>query len=73
MPLQPGKTRVASTRLWLLNLPQIDKNTTRLESAGYIDPGGVIPAWTINFVQRSCSLYQYVGLMARMVQLTLLS
>ena len=35
---------------------------------GYIDPGGVIPSWTINFVQRSAPYTSMLGL-ARMVQL----
>ena len=67
MPEQPGKTRVAAQNYYIKFTP-IDKNTTRLESAGYIDPGGIIPAWTINFVQRSAPYISMLGL-ARMVQL----
>ena len=67
MPVQPGKTRVAAQDYFIKFTP-IDKNTTRLESSGYIDPGGIIPTWTINFVQRSAPYVSMLGL-ARMVQL----
>lgn len=67
MPEQPGRTRVAAQNYYIKFTP-IDKNTTRLESEGYIDPGGIIPAWTINFVQRSAPYVSMLGL-ARMVQL----
>ena len=67
MPPQPGKTRVAAQDYYIKFTP-IDKNTTRLESSGYIDPGGVMPAWTINFVQRTAPYSSMLGL-ARMVQL----
>lgn len=67
MPHQPGRTRVAAQDYFIKFTP-IDKNTTRLESEGYIDPGGVIPSWTINFVQRSAPYISMLGL-ARMVQL----
>ena len=67
MPPQPGKTRVAAQDYYIKFTP-IDKNTTRLESSGYIDPGGVTPAWAINFVQRSAPYVSMLGL-ARMVQL----
>ena len=67
MPHQPGKTRVVAQD-YFIKLTPIDKNTTRLESEGYIDPGGIIPSWTINFVQRSAPYISMVGL-ARMVQL----
>ncbi|HQV21888.1 MAG TPA: hypothetical protein PLJ88_02215 [Agitococcus sp.] len=67
MPPQPGKTRVTAQDYYIKFTP-IDKNTTRLESSGYIDPGGVMPAWTINFVQRTAPYSSMLGL-ARMVQL----
>lgn len=45
----------------------IDKNTTRLETEGYIDPGGVIPSWAITAVQRQAPYYTMLGLQ-RMVK-----
>lgn len=67
MPVQPGKTRVQAQEYYV-KLTPIDKNTTHLEAEGYIDPGGIIPSWTINFVQRSAPYTTMLGL-ARMVQL----
>ncbi len=67
MPVQPGKTRVQAQDYYVKFTP-IDKNTTHLEAEGYIDPGGIIPSWTINFVQRSAPYTTMLGL-ARMVQL----
>jgi hypothetical protein len=52
----------------IVKFTPINKDTTRLETEGYIDPGGVVPAWAINFVQRSAPYVTMVGL-ARMVQL----
>ena len=52
----------------VIKFTPIDKSTTHLEVEGYIDPGGVIPSWTINFVQRSAPYTSMLGL-ARMVQL----
>lgn len=67
MPPQPGRTRVQAQD-YVVKFTPIDKNTTHLEAEGYIDPGGVIPSWTINFVQRSAPYTSMLGL-ARMVQL----
>ena len=67
MPEQPGKVRVAALNYYLKFTP-IDKATTRIEVDGYVDPGGVTPAWAINFVQRTGPYTTMVGL-ARMLQL----
>ena len=67
MPVQPGRTRVQAQDM-VIKFTPIDKSTTHLEVEGYIDPGGVIPSWTINFVQRSAPYTSMLGL-ARMVQL----
>lgn len=67
MPEQPGKVRVAALNYYLKFTP-IDKTTTRIEVDGYVDPGGVTPAWAINFVQRTGPYTTMVGL-ARMLQL----
>jgi hypothetical protein len=67
MPEQPSRVRVLAQNYYVKFTP-IDKNTTRIEAEGYVDPGGVTPAWAINFVQRSAPYVTMVGL-ARMVQL----
>ena len=67
MPPQPGRVRVQAQNYYVKFTP-IDKKTTRIEAEGYVDPGGVTPAWAINFVQRSAPYVTMVGL-ARMLQL----
>ncbi|MDO8329548.1 MAG: START domain-containing protein [Fluviicoccus sp.] len=67
MPPQKGLTRVLAQDMTIKFTP-VGKDKTRLEAEGYIDPGGTIPAWTINFVQRSAPYVSMVGLQ-RMVQL----
>lgn len=67
MPPQKGLTRVLAQDMTIKFTP-MGKDKTRLEAEGYIDPGGTIPAWTINFVQRSAPYVSMVGLQ-RMVQL----
>ncbi|HMU87563.1 MAG TPA: hypothetical protein PKI88_05030 [Agitococcus sp.] len=67
MPAQPGKVRVDALNYYLRFTP-IDKNTTRIEVDGYVDPGGITPAWAINFVQRTAPYTTMIGL-ARMLQL----
>ena len=46
----------------------VDKDKTRLEVEGFIHPGGVVPAWAINAVQRQAPYYTMLGLQ-RMVLL----
>jgi hypothetical protein len=67
MPAQPGRVRVLAQDM-IVKFTPINKDTTRLETEGYIDPGGVVPSWAINFVQRSAPYVTMLGL-ARMVQL----
>lgn len=67
MPEQPSKVRVAALNYYLKFTP-IDKATTRIEVDGYVDPGGITPAWAINFVQRTAPYTTMIGL-ARMLQL----
>ena len=47
----------------------VDKDKTRLEVEGFIHPGGFVPAWAINAVQRQAPYFTMVGLQ-RMVLLT---
>lgn len=67
MPPQRGLTRVMAQDM-IIKFTPVGKEKTKLEAEGYIDPGGTIPAWTINFVQRSAPYVSMVGLQ-RMVQL----
>jgi|JI10StandDraft_1071094.scaffolds.fasta_scaffold441919_2 hypothetical protein len=40
----------------------IDKNTTKLESEGFIHPGGIAPSWAVNFVQGKGPYVNMMGL-----------
>ncbi|WP_130413953.1 START domain-containing protein [Fluviicoccus keumensis] len=43
-------------------------NKVQVEAEGYIDPGGKVPTWAINFIQRSAPYSVMVGLQ-RMIRL----
>lgn len=66
VPAKPGVVRVLSQDFWVKLTPQ-GKNRTRFESEGYVDPGGMAPAWTVNFVQRRVPYLIMVSMM-RMLQ-----
>lgn len=51
LPPVPGLVRVLSQDFTVKLTPQ-GKGRTRFEAEGYVDPGGMAPAWTVNFVQR---------------------
>ncbi|RZU36953.1 hypothetical protein EV700_3166 [Fluviicoccus keumensis] len=51
LPESPRLVRVLSQD-FVVKLTPLGKNKTRFEAEGYVDPGGVAPAWTVNFVQR---------------------
>jgi len=67
IPEKPPLVRMIAEDM-IIKWTPIDKNTTRLETEGYIDPGGVIPSWAITAVQRQAPYYTMLGLQ-RMVQL----
>ena len=67
LPVRPPFVRMQAENYTVKWTP-IDKNTTRIEVDGYVDPGGITPAWAINFVQRTAPYTTMVGL-ARMLQL----
>lgn len=67
MPVKPPFVRMLAEDMEIKWTP-IDKDKTRLEVEGYIHPGGVVPAWAINAVQRQAPYYTMIGLQ-RMVQL----
>ena len=41
-------------------------NKVQVEAEGYIDPGGRVPTWAINFIQRSAPYSVMVGLQRMM-------
>jgi len=50
MPVQPPYERMVLENYVVKLTPQ-GKDRTLLESEGFIDPGGVSPAWAVNFIQ----------------------
>ncbi|RZU48205.1 hypothetical protein EV700_0106 [Fluviicoccus keumensis] len=66
MPPRPPLVRMNAEDMIIKWTPQPD-GTTREEVEGYIDPGGKIPAWAINAVQRQAPYYTVMGLQ-RVVQ-----
>lgn len=66
IPARQGIVRVISQDFVVKLTPQ-GKNRTRFESEGYVDPGGMAPAWTVNFVQRRVPYLIMVSMM-RMLQ-----
>lgn len=66
LPRQPGLVRVLSQD-FTVRLTPLGLNRTRFEAEGYVDPGGLAPAWTINFVQRRVP-YLIMLSMIRMLQ-----
>lgn len=67
MPTQKPYERMVLENYVVKLTPQ-GKNRTLLESEGFIDPGGVSPAWAINFVQGKGPYANMLG-MRRMIAL----
>ncbi len=61
MPARAGMVRMNAEDMVIKWTPQPD-GTTREEVEGYIDPGGSVPAWAINAVQRQAPYYTVMGL-----------
>jgi hypothetical protein len=68
IPPKPPLVRMLAEDMVLRWTP-IDENRTRLEVEGFIHPGGDVPAWAINAVQRQAPYYTMLGLQ-RMAQLS---
>ncbi len=51
LPRTPGLVRVVAQDLFARMTP-LGPKQVKFETEGYVDPGGNVPAWTINFVQQ---------------------
>lgn len=51
LPPKAGLVRVVAQDLFAKFTP-VGKDKVFFETEGYVDPGGKVPAWTINFVQK---------------------
>lgn len=61
LPIQPPYVRMVSEEIQLRITP-VAPEKIRIELEGYIDPGGTVPAWATNFVQRSAPYSTAAGL-----------
>ncbi|MDO8417256.1 MAG: START domain-containing protein [Agitococcus sp.] len=68
IPPKPPLVRMLAEDM-LIRWTPIGVDKTRLEVEGFIHPGGDVPAWAINAVQRQAPYYTMLGLQ-RMVQMT---
>ncbi|PTQ89532.1 hypothetical protein [Agitococcus lubricus] len=66
MPEQPTLVRILAMNMTVTFTP-LGGGKTRLESEGYLDPGGLAPAWATNYVQRNAPYAVMLGVQ-RMVQ-----
>lgn len=69
LPPKPGMVRILAQNMVFKLKPLERGDGTDLEMEGYIDPGGGVPGWAINYVQRSAPYVSFVGLQ-RMLQTT---
>ena len=67
LPLKPPLVRMVAEDMSVRLTPLAD-NRVLLEAEGYVDPGGKVPSWANNFIQRSAPYSILLGLQ-RMVQL----
>ncbi|RZU36952.1 START domain-containing protein [Fluviicoccus keumensis] len=66
LPPKEGLVRVVAQDLFAKFTP-VGKDKVFFETEGYVDPGGKVPAWTINFVQKRVPYLIMVSLL-RMAQ-----
>ncbi len=52
LPLKPPLVRMVAEDLFFRFTP-LANGQLKSESEGYVDPGGIVPSWAANFVQRS--------------------
>lgn len=68
MPPQPNLVRVQAQDMTIRFTP-VTRDKTHLEAEGFVDPGGMVPTWAMNFVQRNAPYTTMLGLQ-RMVSMT---
>lgn len=67
IPSVPNFIRIAEHAI-AVKLTPMSASSTKLEVEGYVDPGGSIPAWAINHVQRNAAYISVLGLARRAKQ-----
>ncbi len=66
LPVKPPRVRMPAQEITSRFQP-LDNGKVLLETEGYVDPGGKVPLWAANFVQRSAP-YAIVVAMQRRLQ-----
>lgn len=66
LPANPPLVRMIAEDMMIRFMP-IGNNRIEMTTEGYFDPGGVVPAWAANFVQKSAP-YTVVVALQRMAQ-----
>lgn len=66
IPPKPPLVRMTSFEQ-LVTVTPISDNKMHVVSEGYVNPGGVVPTWAINFIQKQAPYYIMLGF-KRMVQ-----
>lgn len=61
MPPKPNLVRVQAQDMTIRFTP-VTRDKTRLEAEGFVDPGGMVPSWAMNFVQRNAPYTTMLGL-----------
>ncbi|PTQ88898.1 hypothetical protein C8N29_11047 [Agitococcus lubricus] len=67
LPLKPPLIRMEAEDM-VVKFTPLPENRLLIEAQGYVDPGGRVPAWANNFIQRSAPYSILLGLQ-RMAQL----
>jgi hypothetical protein len=66
LPAKPPLVRMVAEEMTIKFTPTSD-NKVEMTTEGYFDPGGVVPAWAANFVQRNAP-YAVIVALQRMAQ-----
>lgn len=66
LPAKPPLVRMIAEEMTIKFTP-IGNNQVEITTEGYFDPGGVVPAWAANFVQRNAP-YAVIVALQRMTQ-----
>lgn len=69
LPISAGIVRVPEYTFWI-KLTPIDAKQVRFDMEGFVDPGGSVPIWAVNFMQRAAPYVSMVGLFRRAELLT---
>ena len=67
LPLKPPLVRMPAEEMTIKFSP-LPGNKVQMEAEGYFDPGGTLPAWAANFVQRAAPYSVVLGMQRMMAQ-----